>query len=279
MNRLMSLAVPVLILSGCITLKDDGKGKYKLGVSTETTKDADIPKAEPVNTGQSSSTDVVEPVKTQAVVEKTAIAEPATQQPFVPPPAPEIKIEKQMADEYEAKSVKVIITWQDALTLVLNVEREISPPTRLVAYADSKDTTIPVFGDIVESSCEEVGGDAFMVAPGLLAVQFTCGSSGDNHYVNNNIVIYEFREKPTSYSMIRERWTGEGTTSANGYYADTDTKVTFRLDGKKVVADKVTRQGDQTGSGYDEASESGEEFVPKPDEFTKSSEVLFERSF
>ena len=281
MNRLMSLIVPMLVLSGCITLKDDGKGKYKLGVSTETTKEADTPRAEPVNAvaeTKQSPTQVVEPVKTE-VVQKTATVEPATQKPFVPPPSPEIKIEKQMADEYDARSIKVIISWQDALTLVLNVERETDPPTTLVAYANGTDTTIPVFTDVGESSCEDIAADAFMIAPGLLAVQFTCISSGDNHYENTHVVIYEFQARPTSYAMIRERWTGDGTTSATGYYSDTGTKVTFRLDGNKVVADKVLREGDDVGAGYDEPTETGETFVPKPDVFTNSSEVLFERSF
>jgi hypothetical protein len=283
MNRLISLAVPMMILTGCITLKDNGKGKYRLGVTTETTKEADTPKAEPGNTvaetGQSSSAHVVEPVKTEAVVQNTAIAEPATQKSFVPPPAPEIKIEKQMADEYDVKSVKVIIAWQDALTLVLNVEQETTPPTTLVAYANGSDTTLPVFSEVDDGSCERVAADAFMIAPGLLAVQFTCISSGDNHYEDTYVVIYEFHAKPTSYSMIRERWTGKGTTLASGEYADSDIGVTFRLDGNKVIADRVNRNGHNTGEAEREATEDGGEFVPEADDLTNSSEVLFERSF
>jgi hypothetical protein len=193
------------------------------------------------------------------------------------PPDPTIKIDKVMANEVDPKEIQVIVEWDDGLKLVLDAMMERVPPATLVAYENGKENKIPIFEGYKEDACEEIDANAVTIAPGLVAIKFACISWGDNRYVDESIIIYEFDKKPTSFSMLRQRWAGQGTTSSIGYYSDEETTVTFRVEDNKVFADRVFREGNQTGEAFDEAEAAGVEFVPDEPVFTKSSELLFER--
>jgi hypothetical protein len=190
---------------------------------------------------------------------------------------PKIRVDKVMANKFDTTQIQVIVEWDDGLKLILDVMMERVPPVTLVAYENGEENKIPIFETDMEDSCQEIDANAVTIAPGLVAIKFTCISLGDNRYGDENIVIYEYDEKPTSFSMMRQRWAGQGMTSSTGYYSDQETTVTFRVDGNKVFADRVFREGNRTGAAFDEAEAAGKVFVLAEPVFTKSSELLFER--
>jgi hypothetical protein len=257
--RLLPLAVLSFGLTACITFRDDGKGTYTLGVAPPAAQHPEDTHPEDTHPEDTHPEDT-HPEDTQASLQAetpntpqgempTQAFEPVVQVPKTHPP------EAPNAIGMEDENNPHIANATFANVKVALVAHETDGPQLVFQTLHTVEKINLTFES--QASCDQRRATGTVIQPGLFALAYDCfQEGGDNNYTTEYVVILQYDGAPTSRTDFNIRWTGEGSRSASGYYADENTQVTFEVEGKDVIAIETTRSGCEAGVNYDEDSDT-----------------------
>lgn len=235
-----------LSLSACITFRDDGKGNYRVGL-----KAPENPPEHTQDPAHNPAQNAPDRVQTTDPVSE-AQPDPKESLPSrditpmavatVPPEVPSSIV----SDEEATPNIVVAAFKNVEVSLVATPDNR---PTLRFLTPQTEETISLTFEP---QGCDQLNTNGAVIQPGLLALSYTCVSEGgDNNYTGENVVILQYSGIPKSRTDFHVRWTGQGSQSATGYYADDSTVVVFVVEGTSVVAVAKVRSGCASGADYE----------------------------
>lgn len=253
MKTSILLAAVAWISSGCITLKDHGNGTYSVGLDKGSTKTEEkAPERKPV-ARKAPEQHAAE--KTRVVAESDGPKVETTRVEAHAPVAP-LRI-----DADDKQSFTKVAFADVTLTLHACVT---DPDLRVYLKVEVKgrggvDETFEVHPDSDSKfmTCDETGVEASVVKPGLLSLGVRCYvEGGDNNYETWWVGLARYAGTPTSRADFDVVWSGLGSSSAMGEYADTTVDVKFDVRADGIYRVEETSDGCEAGAN---STEDGDE--------------------